>query len=113
MGLTLEQAIAYTKHSEMIKAFAEGQKIQYFSKRREKWITVTAPKFTTNFEYRIAPVKKTEITLAFNGYSKKFLVEDEDLGAIKEYVEELNLVLGDFANVVGENSIPSFTLTVG
>lgn len=42
------------KHADLIHAWADGAKIQYFSKKRDKWVTVTNPSWDDDKDYRKA-----------------------------------------------------------
>jgi hypothetical protein len=39
-------------HANLIHAWADGAKIQYFSKKRDKWVTVTNPSWDADKQYR-------------------------------------------------------------
>ena len=50
------------KHSELIKAWADGAEIEYFSPTAEKWVEVgISPAWSNNFEYRIKPESKPDV----------------------------------------------------
>lgn len=40
-------------HANLIHAWADGAKIQYFNKKQDKWLTVKHPKWRDDIEYRI------------------------------------------------------------
>lgn len=46
------------KYLEMIKVFAEGKTIQYYSGLSEKWLDLANPEFSINVEYRLKPEPK-------------------------------------------------------
>lgn len=52
------------KHSELIKAWADGAKIQCFSIQRDEWIDVQqAPNWRHDRKYRIKPEPKPDIVV--------------------------------------------------
>ena len=45
-------------HAALIHAWADGAKIQYFSKKRDKWVTVNTPTWDADKQYRLKRVLK-------------------------------------------------------
>lgn len=41
------------KHADLIHAWANGAKIQYFNKKRDEWVTVKHPSWKDDVEYRL------------------------------------------------------------
>ena len=42
-------------HSEVIKAWADGAKIEYFDYLKGKWMATEAPHFVPHLKYRVVP----------------------------------------------------------
>lgn len=55
------------QHADLIHAWADGAKIQYFSKKRDKWVTVNNPKWKEGKDYRIKPADVTP-RIELDGY---------------------------------------------
>ena len=54
------------KHSELIKEWADGAEIEYFSPTSEKWVEVgMSPAWSNNFEYRIKPEPKYDVVVPY------------------------------------------------
>jgi hypothetical protein len=49
------------KHAELIKAWADGAEIQYFSKYEDKWFDSKDPHWDAHSEYRIKPEPKPDV----------------------------------------------------
>ena len=49
------------KHAELIKAWADGAKIQYYCPGKNKWIDSSRPDWWNNIEYRIKPELKPDV----------------------------------------------------
>ena len=49
------------KHCEVIKAWAEGEIIEFYSRTQAKWISITLPDWQVNVEYRVKPKEWKEI----------------------------------------------------
>jgi len=69
------------KHCEVIKAWADGNEIQYRLDGLDKWYNISQPSFSTDFQYRVKPkyiVKELDVYLTYsntvdyieNGYNK-------------------------------------------
>lgn len=57
------------KHAELIKAWADGAKIQHFAPHLDMWADITAPAWNTSCDYRIKPeVKPDIIEFQYIGY---------------------------------------------
>ena len=54
------------KHAALIKAWAEGAKIQKFSKRHQKWGDTDRPAWFEDTEYRLRA--KPDYTIEFNAH---------------------------------------------
>lgn len=61
------------KHKEVINAFLEGKKVQYFSKNMEKWVDTEAPLFSVETEYRVKPEKV---------YTTLYVVYNKETGGV-------------------------------
>ena len=48
------------KHAELIKAWADGAKIQHFAPHLDMWADITAPAWNTSCDYRIKPEVKPD-----------------------------------------------------
>ena len=48
------------KHAELIKAWADGAKIQHFAPHLDMWADITAPAWNTSCDYRIKPEPKPD-----------------------------------------------------
>jgi len=48
------------KHAELIKAWADGAEIEYFSKTTLEWCIITVPTWADNAEFRIKPEPKPD-----------------------------------------------------
>ena len=46
------------KHAELIKAWADGAEIEFWSKSSEKWVADLKPDWLTCCEYRVKPKPK-------------------------------------------------------
>lgn len=55
------------KHAELIKAWADGAVIQYKSQTRAErgWVDDPYPSFDVDYEWRIKPEPKPDVTLAY------------------------------------------------
>ena len=51
------------KHAELIKAWADGAKIQHFAPHLDMWADITAPAWNTSCDYRIKPEVKEDYRL--------------------------------------------------
>ena len=52
------------KHAELIKAWADGAEIEYFSKTSKEWVNCTEnPYWDGTFDFRIKPEPKPELEL--------------------------------------------------
>jgi hypothetical protein len=51
------------KHAELIKAWADGAKIDFWSRSLEKWVADLNPDWLTNCEYRVKPEPKPDVVL--------------------------------------------------
>lgn len=49
------------KHAELIKAWADGAEIEYFSKTALEWCLITVPTWADNVEFRIKPEPKPDL----------------------------------------------------
>lgn len=45
-------------HAELIKAWADGNEVQYFSGLEHIWVDTDTPRWTSSAEYRIKPSEK-------------------------------------------------------
>jgi len=63
------------KHSEVIKAWADGESIQIWAFKDEEWVTVNEPIWRSEEQYRVKP---KDIVLYANVPLVKFL-SDENL----------------------------------
>ena len=52
------------KHAKLIKAWADGAKIQKFSKRSQKWEDTDNPSWSEDTEYRL----RTDYTIELNAH---------------------------------------------
>ena len=52
------------KHSEMIKAWADGYEIEAFNPEHQKWVTTPEPGWFDHIEYRVKPgeIRRPRIT---------------------------------------------------
>ena len=48
-------------HAELIKAWADGSQIQWFSEGQQKWFDVASPAWELNYKYRIKPETKPDV----------------------------------------------------
>jgi hypothetical protein len=62
------------KHAAVIKAWADGAKVQV-KERSGKWVDVDVPGWTTSLEYRVKPTTKCS-----GGY-RRYVLKDCDGGA--------------------------------
>ena len=51
------------KHAELIKAWADGAEIEFWSKGLEKWVADLKPDWLTVCEYRVKPKPKPDVVL--------------------------------------------------
>ena len=51
------------KHAELIKAWADGAEIEFWSKSLEKWVADLKPDWLTCCEYRVKPKPKPDVVL--------------------------------------------------
>ena len=51
------------KHAELIKAWADGAEIEFWSKGLEKWVADLKPDWLTCCEYRVKPKPKPDVVL--------------------------------------------------
>ena len=51
------------KHSELIKLWADGAEIEFWSKGLEKWVADLKPDWLTCCEYRVKPKPKPDVVL--------------------------------------------------
>lgn len=49
------------KHAELIKAWADGAEIEYFSKTTLEWCLITVPTWADNAEFRVKPEPKPDV----------------------------------------------------
>lgn len=64
------------KHAELIKAWADGAEIEFFSKMHNEWqqISVSSPSWFIDIEYRIKPEPKPDV-VAFMGIESQVSVD--------------------------------------
>ena len=48
------------KHSELIKAWADGAEIQFFRESTSEWVDTSCPIWIDDYEYRIKPEPKPD-----------------------------------------------------
>lgn len=53
------------KHAELIKAWADGAEIQYWSVRADGWVTAIDPNWTEDIGFRIKPEPKPDVVKLF------------------------------------------------
>jgi hypothetical protein len=66
------------KHAALIKAWAEGAKIQKFSKRTQSWVDTDAPTWNSETEYRLRITPDYTIEVNANVLNGEFFI---DVGA--------------------------------
>lgn len=49
------------KHAELIKAWADGAEIEFFSPQGHVWLEASTPQWWDDFEYRIKPEPKPDV----------------------------------------------------
>ena len=55
------------KHAELIKAWADGAEIEYFSPATAQWLDVApASPWSNNCEFRIKPEPKPDVCMSFS-----------------------------------------------
>lgn len=72
------------KHAELIKAWADGAKIEVYSERRNEWVLCESqPIWVDNCEYRIKPEPKPDII-------KYFCIETHPMLGIRFNEQSIN-----------------------
>jgi len=51
------------KHSEVIKAWADGAQVEYLYTDTMEWHTTSNPQFSTNVQYRVKPEPKPDVVV--------------------------------------------------
>jgi len=75
------------KHAEVIKAYADGAEIEFFSPANGKWETTSKfPPFYDDFEYRVKPEPKADF-VAILSVSKRFIGFNEMFGRDKHKIQ--------------------------
>ena len=64
------------KHAELIKAWADGAEIEFWSKGLEKWVADLKPDWLTVCEYRVKPKPKPDVVLY--AYSSDYYAYSSD-----------------------------------
>lgn len=80
-------------HKDLIKAWADGAEIEYYSEAVNKWFTTSVPAWASNIHYRIKPEQKpdTEVFYEYReeGFGHPFknpahiTLNENSLGVIK------------------------------
>lgn len=60
------------KHADLIKAWADGAEIEYFSEMRQEWSDIETPSWDETTKYRIKPEPKPDFVEKYfaSGYTK-------------------------------------------
>lgn len=73
------------KHAEVIKAWADGAEIQYYSTSQKDWRDTSQPSWSSNYDYRIKP---TVFTCQVN-------IETINSLLVKRVIDEINNAIQD------------------
>jgi hypothetical protein len=68
------------KHAELIKAWADGAEIEYFSNAVAGWRPTTIPNWADNVEFRIKPEPKPDVVRYGYFGCKAILSERHEVG---------------------------------
>lgn len=86
------------KHSEMIKAWADGYEIEAFNPERQTWVSTPEPGWFDDIEYRVKPrtiraprVVKRYAQIEVNPFSDELELTEPNLGM--DSVGALNVVM--------------------
>src|SRR5215217_7165405 len=74
----LGEAMNPRPHAEVIKAWADGEQIQYRAPGNDAWVDCPDPAWTVDYEYRVKPgreypesmMSEKEISKVFHGHMK-------------------------------------------
>lgn len=84
------------KHCELIKAWADGAKIQFFNYFTRSWKDIKRPDWSYNIEYRIKPQKLRYrvalINKANNGFETTTADTDEQAKCIESWTSFIDWI---------------------
>ena len=85
------------KHAELIKAWANGAKIEWYDEYHSQYFNCTNPNWRDNTEYRIKPKweKRQEVPLFYERYDCYIPQKVHDFDTIHQFVTEFETDFDD------------------
>ena len=77
------------KHAELIKAWADGTEIEFYSEMSKQWISTAFPNWIPDNKFRIKPEPKPDVIV----FPHRVTTNSDDYPFLKEYYTKQQLKL--------------------
>lgn len=100
-------------HAEVIKAWADGEIVQYLSEKKNEWIDLVytgdaAPAFFASVKYRIKPKEVVDYTIVLPSGVPGARFMNTAEGALDLYSEHILSIQGIFKRTTVDGKVVSF-----